>query len=49
LHPWVLEKRKQQGSETYNEWAEWLVNQFETYVSDEQRIPANKKYKDWKP
>jgi hypothetical protein len=49
LHPWVLEKREQQDSETYNEWAEWLVNQFEKYASDEQCIPANIKYRDWKP
>lgn len=49
LYPWVLEQRRIQGTEKFNEWAQWLVEQFENHVIDEQSIPAHKKYKHWKP
>jgi len=49
LYPWVLEQRQIQGSEKFNEWAQWLVEQFENYAIGEQSLPAHKKYKHWKP
>ena len=49
LEPWVLEKRENQNSEKFNEWAQWLVEQFEKFAVDEQCVPAHKKYKDWAP
>ncbi|MCW8880112.1 MAG: hypothetical protein OQJ89_00280 [Kangiellaceae bacterium] len=49
LYPWVKDKRELQQSEKFNEWAQWLVNQFKSFAVEEHCIPAHKKYSNWKP
>lgn len=49
MEPWILDIRKEQGRDKFNEWAQWLAIQLSMLDNDKAFTPAFEKHKDWRP